>query len=114
MPPRTWELRVRDILTSIVAIEDYAGAMSYEEFRRDRKTVDAVLRNLEIIGEAAANVPPAVQGQHPDIPWDEMRRIRNVVVHVYFGVNLPIVWRTIQDDLAPLKAQLEAMLGEGD
>ena len=78
----------------------------FDRFSHDRRTIDAVVRNLTIIGEAAANVPDSVQKRFPSIPWDNMRRTRNVIVHVYFGVNLPVVWKTIQEDLPPLKAQL--------
>ncbi len=110
MPRRKWTFRLRDILNSVDAIEDYIRGMSYEQFAADRKTVDAVVRNLITIGEAAANVPAEAQARHPDVPWDNMRRMRNVIVHVYFGVNLPVVWRTIQEDLPPLKAQLNQVL----
>jgi len=110
MPPRYWLFRVRDILDSIGAIESHVSDMTYEQFARDRKTVDAVIRNLTIIGEAAANIPLSAQECYPYVPWDEMRRMRNVVVHVYFGVDLPVVWQTLQDDLPPLKAQLDDIL----
>lgn len=110
MPPRTWDFRVRDILDSIGAIEGHVGDMTYDQFAADGKTIDAVLRNLTIIGEAATNVPASVQDRYPDVPWDDMRRMRNVVVHIYFGVNLPIVWQTIQGDLPPLRTQLEQVL----
>ena len=110
MPPRSWSFRVRDILDSIAAIEDHVRGMTYDQFAGDRKTIDAVLRNLAVIGEAATHLPPSVQERHPNVPWDEMRRMRNVVVHVYFGVELPVVWRTLQEDLPPLKAQLNEVL----
>jgi len=114
MPPRQWIFRVRDILDSIRAIEEYVHGMTYAQFARDRKTLDAAVRNMITIGEAAANVPAAVQGRFPEIPWDNMRRMRNVVVHIYFGVNLPDVWKTIQDDLPPLKAQLTEVLRKAE
>ena len=110
MPPRAWDFRVRDILDSIGAIEDHARGMTCEQFATDRKTVDAVVRNLTIIGEAASNIPDSVQERYPDVPWDEMRRMRNIVVHVYFGVELPVVWQTLQEDLPPLKEQLQKIL----
>jgi len=114
MPPREWSFRVRDIFDSIRVIEEHVRGMTYDQFVNDRKTVDAVIRNLTIIGEAAANVPSAVQDRYPDVPWDEMRRMRNVVVHVYFGVDLPMVWRTLQEDLPPLEAQLHDILRDAD
>jgi len=112
MPPRKWLFRVRDILDSIEAIEAYVRGLTFEQFAHDRKTVDATIRNLITIGEAAANVPFEVQDRYPEVPWDNMRRMRNVIVHAYFGVNLPVIWHTIQDDLPPLKARLAAILDE--
>ena len=114
MPPRSWSFRVRDILDSIAATEDHVRGMTYEQFAGDRKTIDAVIRNLTVIGEAAANIPPSVQERHQDVPWDEMRRMRNVVVHVYFGVDLPVVWRTLKEDLPPLTGQLNAILNQAE
>jgi len=115
-PPKAWQFRIRDILDSIEAAESHVEGMTDQEFTADRKTIDAVIRVLTVIGEAAANVPPSIQERFPDVPWDEMRRMRNVVVHVYFGVDLAIIWRTIQEDLPPLKAQLNDALrdAEGD
>jgi uncharacterized protein with HEPN domain len=110
MPPREWSFRVRDILQSIESIEEYVRGMTYELFAGDRKTKDAVIRNLAIIGEAANHIPAEVRARSPAVPWDEMRRLRNVVVHVYFGVDFSDVWQTIQKDLPPLKAQLNELL----
>ena len=114
MPTRVWIFRVRDILDAIGAIEEYVHEMTYERFVQDRRTVDAVVRNLITIGEAASNVPADVQERYAEIPWDNMRRMRNFIVHVYFGVNLPVVWRTIQEDLPPLKAQLGKALRDAE
>jgi uncharacterized protein with HEPN domain len=110
MPRRAWSFRVRDILDSVGAIEEFTGGMSYDQFAGDRRTVDAVVRNLGIIGEAASHVPVEIQELSPAIEWDGMRRMRNFVIHAYFRVDLPLVWRTIQEDLPPLKAQLNQLL----
>jgi len=114
MPPRQWTFRVRDILDSIQVIEEYVRGMTYKQFARDRKTVDAATRNMITIGEAAGHVPDAIQERFPEVPWDNMRRMRNVVVHIYFGVDLPIVWKTIQEDLPPLKGQLAKVLQDAE
>ncbi len=79
-------------------------------FLKDRKTSDAVVRNLEIIGETARNVPDDVAARHPGVPWKKAREMRNVLAHAYFGVDLPTVWKTIQDDLPLLKARLREAL----
>ena len=110
MPPREWIFRVRDILAAISAIEDYVRDMTYEQFAVDRKTREAVIYNLAVIGEAAASIPDEVQQKHPEISWDDMRRMRNVVVHIYFGVELAVVWQTIHEDLPPLVDKLRAIL----
>ena len=110
MPPRDWQLRIRDILESIAAIREYVAGMDHEAFRLDRKTVDAVVRRLTIIGEAARNVPLSISDAHPEVPWRQMRDIRNIVVHAYFGVRLDILWGTVKDDLPPLVPILEDLL----
>lgn len=110
MPPRDWKLRIRDILDSIAKISRYTDGMSLTEFEADDKTIDAVVRNIEVIGEAATHIPDGIQEGYPDLPWPEMRAMRNILAHEYFGVSLPIIWQTIQDNLPPLVEQLERLL----
>ena len=110
MPPRKWDLRIRDILASIERIKEYTRNLDFEQFRSDTKTFDAVVRNFEIIGEAAAHVPEEIVANHPEIPGQDMRDMRNVLAHEYFGINENIVWNTIQDDLLPLVPQLKSLL----
>jgi uncharacterized protein with HEPN domain len=98
------------MLESIQVIQDYTSGMDYDTFIADRRTVDAVIRNLNIIGEAATHVPDEITEQYPEIPWAEMRGMRNIVVHVYFGVNLRIVWDTLQVNLPPLVTLLKRLL----
>ncbi len=73
MPPRAWELRIRDILGAISAVQEYTAEMKYDAFVADRKTVDAVLRNLILIGEASSHIPDDFVSEHSDIPWRDMR-----------------------------------------
>lgn len=112
MPPRDWKMRIRDILDSIEAVRQYTAGLDYETFSDDRKSVDAVVRNMTIIGEAANNVPVDLMNAHPEIPWKLLRDFRNVVVHVYFGVNTNIVWDTVQNNLPPLVSLLQKLLDE--
>jgi uncharacterized protein with HEPN domain len=84
--------------------------MTYEAFTADRKTVDAVIRNLIVIGEAAGRVPDDVALAHPEIPWKDMRDMRNLVIHEYFGVSDKILWDTLQRDLTPLLLLLKPLL----
>lgn len=110
MSPRNWRMRVQDILEAIQKIQEYAKGASLESLREDDRTVDAVVRNLTIIGEATRHVPVEIQTRYPDIPWNDMRDMRNVVVHEYFRVSYPILWRTIQSNLPPLVEQLQSLL----
>ena len=92
-------MRIEDILTCIEKVKEYTGEMSYEQFCADGKTVDAVIRNIEIIGEAAGYIPPEIQENYPERAWLEMRGMRNIMAHEYFGVSLAIIWRAIEQDL---------------
>lgn len=114
MSPDTWRFRIRDILDSVARIERYTRDLSWDAFRGDDKTADAVLRNLEIIGEAARYVPPEIQVRHAHIPWREMQALRNIVVHEYHGVNLEIIWRTVQEDLPSIVTPLQQILKHED
>ena len=109
MPRRDWRLRVEDILAAIAAIADYTRGMDFEAFRSDRKTVHAVAHNLMVIGEAASALPDEIQERHTRIPWQDMRAMRNVLVHGYFGIREQIVWDTIRHDLPPLVEPLQRL-----
>jgi uncharacterized protein with HEPN domain len=85
--------------------------MKYQAFEADERTSLAVMRCLEIIGEAAKKVPAGFRKRHPEVPWVEAAGIRDVLIHDYIGVNLEVVWKTIQEDLPPLKTALLTLLG---
>lgn len=102
MPHRSWEFRIADIVEAIEKINNYTSGMSYEQFCEDSKTIDAVIRNFAIIGEAARHIPDKIIQSHSEIPWRDMADMRNIIVHEYFGVNKKIVWETIQKDLPNL------------
>jgi uncharacterized protein with HEPN domain len=110
VPPRDWRFRIRDILDAVEAVQRYTEGMTYEAFTADRKTVDAVIRNLIVIGEAAGRVPEDMVLAHPEIPWKDMRDMRNFVIHEYFGVSDKILWDTLQKDLMPLLPLLKPLL----
>jgi uncharacterized protein with HEPN domain len=109
-PERNWRMRVEDILACIEKIQAYTQRMTYEQFSADRKTVDAVIWNLEIIGEAAGFIPLEIQEKYPELAWLEMRGMRNIIARGYFGISLPIIWRTIEHDLKPLVDGLMKLL----
>ena len=110
MPRRNPEQRLRDILAAIGKIRRYTAGWDFETFAADERTVDAVIRNFAVIGEAASHLPDEYLSLHPGVPWVEMRGLRNVVVHEYFGVSLAIVWETIQHDLPAAEASLRSLL----
>lgn len=105
-------LYLQDILTSLSRIEDYTESLSFGDLNNDWKTIDAVVRNLEVIGEAAKNMPEEILEQYPNIPWSNMVSMRNKVIHEYFGVDMDILWKTVKEDLAPLKEQIEEIVKE--
>lgn len=103
---REWSYRLKDILHAIDKIELYTQHMTVAEFKKNELVVDAVVRNFEIIGEAANNVPLTIQREHPHIPWRQMIALRNFLAHEYFGVDLTTVWETAHIHLPALKQQL--------
>jgi Uncharacterized conserved protein len=101
-----------DILDGVEKIKRYTREMTYEEFVDDSKTVDAVLRNFEMIGEAAKNVPDEIRQEYDDVPWSEMTGMRDKLIHGYATVELQIVWTTIQEEVPTLGAQIESVRDE--
>ena len=112
MPPRNWKIRIGDILECIYRIQRHTQGLEFNEFEDDEKTIDSVLRNLEIIGEASRHVPREIKKRYSDLPWMEMYTMRNIVIHEYHGVNLNIIWQTITEDLPPLIPRLKEILEE--
>lgn len=103
---------LEDIEDAIGRILEYTRGMNWDGYLRDYKTQDAVVRNLEVIGEATKNLSDDFQGQHPDIPWQDMAGTRDRLTHHYFGINLEIVWQIIKQDLPGLKSQIEQVIHE--
>ena len=108
--PRRWRFRIHHIIEAVERILGYVKGMSLEEFIADSRTSDATLRNLEIIGEAARLVPEHVASLHEQVPWADMRAMRNIVAHEYDRVNLRTIWDTVHDDLPPLVPLLRQLL----
>lgn len=100
-------LYLNDIKDSINAINDYISSMTFDEFINDRKTYMAVIREFEIIGEAVKNLPDSIKTKYQNIEWRDIVDFRNLLIHQYFGVDLEIVWKTIHEDLPPLKHAIE-------
>ncbi len=111
MPGRDWRFRVEDIISAIEKICAFTKDADFDAFVANQMAVDAVIRNLEIIGEAARHIPAEIEAKHPEIGWPEMRAIRNILIHEYFGVDVAIIWHTVQTDLPPLLPKLRNILG---
>jgi uncharacterized protein with HEPN domain len=94
---------VYDIFEAMNDISDFVAGISFEEFSDDKKTVNAVIRSLEVIGEAAKRIPREFRINYPDIPWKKMTAMRDKLIHHYAGVDLEIVWVVITQEIKPLK-----------
>jgi hypothetical protein len=112
MSKRSPELLVEDIWESIEKIERYTKGMTLDKFQGDEKTTDAVVRNFEIIGEAARRLPVDFTDQHSGIEWGKITGLRNRVVHEYFGVDLQIIWQILKKDLPVFKESLKNIRSE--
>lgn len=107
---RNAKLYLEDILQSILKIEKYTQPLTFNHFSKDDKTIDAVVRNLAVIGEAAKNIPAEFKSKNPDISWKEIAGMRNKIIHEYFGIDEEILWKTIKEDLLPLKLKIKKLL----
>ena len=102
MSKRDFHLYITDILDSGIAITEYVNGMNFDSFCNDRKTYSAVIREFEIIGEAIGKLPDELKQRRSDVEWQDIKDFRNLLIHEYFGVDLEIVWKVIQDDLPVL------------
>ncbi len=110
MPSREFALRVQDMLAEIVVVEETIEGLSFEIFTQNRQALRAVLYSLAVIGEAVASVIDDLKMADPMTPWEQIRGMRNAVIHEYFQVDLEIVWQTTQADLPVLKTALQRVL----
>lgn len=99
-----------DMLEAIAKARQFVEGMSFDQFSQDDKTIYAVIRALEIIGEAAKRIPDEVKAQRADIPWREIAGMRDKLTHDYFGVNLVVVWKTVTGDLSSLESGLRSLI----
>ena len=105
---------LEDILDAISKIANFIEGMTFDQFAKDDKTAYAVIRALEIIGEATKHIPEHVRKSNPKISWREMAGIRDKLIHDYFGVNLEVVWKTATDDLPKLEPEIRLILSDID
>ena len=109
--PRDYRLYLDNMLEAIGRIRRHVGAMDFIAFKADEKTVDAVIRNLEVIGEAARNVPDPLRQSCPETEWRKIISLRNILIHDYFGVNLEIIWDIVQHRLDGLESTCPQIVG---
>ncbi|MEW6676234.1 MAG: DUF86 domain-containing protein [Nitrospirota bacterium] len=112
MSERDFRLYLEDILNAGTAITEYVEGMSFDDFCNDRKTYSAVVREFEIIGEAVGKLPDEVKQRRPDVEWQDIKDFRNLLIHEYFGVDLEIVWKVVQEDLPVLINAIKEIKGE--
>ena len=103
---------VADMREAVERISAYIASLDYDDFLSDTKTQDAVIRNLEVIGEAAKKISTEIRSQHSDIPWRSMAGVRDRLIHDYFGVNIDIVWEIATNELPTVAESLNRIAGE--
>jgi len=101
---------LQDILVAMTRIAEYLEGYTFDQFKKDYKTVDAVIRNFEIIGEASRKLPDHIKGNNPDLPWDEMYLLRNKVSHEYFGIDYEIIWDVCINHLPENRSQIQSII----
>ncbi len=109
-PKRIYIDYLNDMVSSAEKALEFVAGMNGDEFLRDEKTVFAVIRALEILGEAAKKIPNEIRDKYPAIPWREVAGMRDKLIHDYFGVNLQLIWKTVQDDLPELLPKLREVV----
>ena len=109
---RDYKVYLEDIQQAAAKIRKYTAGLSFEGFAADDKTQDAVVRNLEIIGEAVRNLPEEIRAQRPGVDWQKISGLRNILIHEYFGIEITIIWDIVQNKVPVLEEQVSGLLEE--
>lgn len=110
--PRDYKVYLQDVVEAAGKVRSYTAGISFKAFSEDTKTVDAVVRNLEVIGEAIKQVPDDVRSKHADVEWKKIAGLRDILVHQYFGIDVEIIWDIVQNKLPALEAQIRKVIEE--
>jgi uncharacterized protein with HEPN domain len=110
--PRDYRVYLEDILEAADAVREFTAGLTADDLAADRRTRDAVIRNLEVIGEACKKVPEELRSRSPDVEWRRISGLRDVLIHDYFGIDLDIVWDVVQNKLPELARHIRQMLDE--
>jgi uncharacterized protein with HEPN domain len=112
MSPRRWQDRIEDIVEACEHAQSFVADVSYEEFAADVRTLHAATYELVVVGEAVRGLPDEVKERYPDVPWEKMLSVRNILVHEYFRVDPEILWGTIRENLPQVSRMLRAVLAD--
>ena len=107
---RNWGVYIKDILQAVNNAREFTKGMTFNQFKKDQKTISAVTRELEIIGEATKRVPSSIRKKYSTVPWRDMAGMRDKLIHFYFGVDLEIVWKTVNERIVKLEPLLKEVL----
>jgi uncharacterized protein with HEPN domain len=101
MKARDYRDYLQDILDAVDDIENFVDNMTYEQFIKDRKTLNAVVRSIEIIGEASKNIPESMKAKYKKLPWKQMAGMRDKLIHAYFGLDVETLWKAVAENIPP-------------
>ena len=98
------------MLDAVNDVADFVDTRTYEGFIKDKKTMNAVIRSIEIIGEASKNIPDTVKAVHKELPWKQMAGMRDKLIHAYFGIDTETLWKAVKENIPPLKQPIQNLL----
>lgn len=112
MRKRDYRDYLSDILESIDDIESFINDMTFEDFLNDKKTKNAVIRSIEVIGEATKNIPESIKVKYPSVPWKKMAGMRDKMIHEYHRIDFGILWKTVKEDIPFVKPMLQSVMND--
>ncbi len=107
---RDYKVYLDDIAQAVRKINSYVSALNQKQFSEDERTIDAVVRNLEVVGEAVKNLPDEIRKKHPEVDWKKIAGLRDILIHEYYGIDIEIIWDIITNKLPALAKQIGVML----